>query len=177
AFPSAPSPVANWVIDRIVENGFVAKEEGETAKAEPLGVQVRQTGARLAFSEYLTAEVRREIIYLLGEDKLYGGGLSVRTTLDPRLQKIARKTFVDGLIAYDHRHGFRGVVKKIELDGDWGKTLGTMNVWGDIDPWRLAVVLEANKDTAKIGLRPTRTSAGKLSEERETGIIPFSEVK
>ena len=70
-----------------------------------------------------------------------------------------------------------GVVKKIQLDGDWGKTLAAMNVWGDIDPWRLAVVLEANKDTAKIGLRATGTSAGKLSEERETGIIPFSEVK
>ena len=50
-------------------------------------------------------------------------------------------------------------------------------MWGDIDPWRLAVVLEVNKDTAKIGLRPTRTSAGKLSDERETGIIPFAEVK
>jgi penicillin-binding protein 1A len=176
-YPERAIERRNWVIDRMVENGFVAKEEGQTAKAEPLGVQVRQTGARLAFSEYFAEEVRRDIIDLFGEDKLYGGGLSVRTTLDPRLQEIARKTFVDGLIAYDHRHGFRDVVKKIELDGDWGKTLGAMNVWGDIDPWRLAVVLEANKDTAKIGLRPTRTSAGKLSEERETGIIPFSEVK
>ena len=63
------------------------------------------------------------------------------------------------------------------LDGDWGKTLAAINVWNDIDPWRLAVVLEANKDTAKIGLRPTRTSAGKFSDEPETGIIPFAEVK
>jgi penicillin-binding protein 1A len=176
-YPERAIERRNWVIDRMVENGFVAKEEGQTAKAEPLGVQVRQTGARLAFSEYFAEEVRRDIIDLFGEDKLYGGGLSVRTTLDPRLQEIARKTFVDGLIAYDHRHGFRGVVKKIELDGDWGKTLAAINVWGDINPWRLAVVLEANKDTAKIGLRPTRTSAGKVSEELETGIIPFAEVK
>src|SRR5262249_56414670 len=55
--------------------------------------------------------------------------------------------------------------------------LAAINVWPDIDPWRLAVVLEAGKDTAKIGLRPTRTSAGKLSDERETGIIPFAEVQ
>ena len=160
----------------MVENGFATKEDAEKAKAEPLGVQVRQTGARLAFSEYFAEEVRRDIIDLFGEDKLYGGGLSVRTTLDPELQKIARKTFVDGLVAYDHRHGWRGVVKKIDLDGDWGKTLAAINVWPDIDPWRLAVVLEANKGTAKIGLRPTRTSAGKLSDERETGIIPFADV-
>src|SRR6476659_3227177 len=175
-FPERAIERRNWVVDRMVENGFVTKEDGEKAKAEPLSVQVRQTGARLAASEFFAEEVRRDIIDIFGEDKLYGGGLSVRTTLDPRLQKIARKTFVDGLVAYDHRHGWRGVVKKIDLDGDWGKTLAAINVWPDIDPWRLAVVLEANKGTAKIGLRPARTSAGKLSDERETGIIPFADV-
>ena len=176
-FPERAVARRNWVIDRMVENGFVTKEDAEKAKAEPLGVQVRQTGARLAASEFFAEEVRRDIIDLFGEDKLYGGGLSVRTTLDPRLQNIGAKDLVDGLVAYDHRHGWRGPVKKIELDGDWGKTLAAISVWGDIDPWRLAVVLEANKDTAKIGLRPTRTSAGKPSDERETGIIPFAEVK
>src|SRR5215475_1205816 len=176
-FPERAIERRNWVIDRMVENGFVSKEDAEKAKTEPLGVQVRQTGARLAASEFFAEEVRRDIIDLFGEDKLYGGGLSVRTTLDPGLQKIARKTLVDGLVAYDHRHGWRGVVKNVSLEGDWGKTLAVINVWPDIDPWRLAVVLEANKDTAKIGLRPTRTSAGKLSDERETGIIPFAEVQ
>jgi penicillin-binding protein 1A len=176
-FPQRAIERRNWVIDHMVANGFVTKEEGEAAKAEPLGVQVRQTGARLAASEFFAEEVRRDIIDLFGEDKLYGGGLSVRTTLDPGLQKVARKALVNGLVAYDHRHGWRGVVKKIDLDGDWGKTLADISVWNDIEPWRLAVVLEANKDTAKIGLRPKRTSAGKLSDERETGIIPFAEVK
>jgi penicillin-binding protein 1A len=176
-FPERAIARRNWVIDRMVENGFVTKEDGEKAKAEPLGVQVRQSGTRLAASEFFAEEVRRDIIDIFGEDKLYGGGLSVRTTLDPGLQKIARKTLVDGLVAYDHRHGWRGVVKTISLDGDWGKTLAAINVWPDIEPWRLAVVLEANKDTAKIGLRPTRTSTGALSKERETGTLPFDEVK
>src|SRR5262249_776951 len=134
-------------------------------------------GTRLSGSEFFAEEVRRDIIDIFGEDKLYGGGLSVRTTLDPGLQKIARKTLVDGLTAYDHRHGWRGVVKKIDSSGDWGKTLAAINVWPDIVPCRLAVVLEANKDSAKIGLRPTRTSTGALSKERETGILPFDEVK
>jgi len=176
-FPQRAIERRNWVIDRMVENGYVTKEDGEKAKAEPLGVQVRPTGTRLAASEFFAEEVRRDIIDIFGEDKLYGGGLSVRTTLDPGLQKIARKTLVDGLVAYDHRHGWRGVVQKIDPAGDWGKTLAAINVWPDIDPWRLAVVLEANKDTAKIGLRPTRTSTGALSKERETGTIPFDEVK
>src|SRR6476619_2602800 len=81
-YPERAIERRNWVIDRMVENGFVTKEEGETAKAEPLGVQVRQTGARLAASEFFAEEVRRDIIDIFGEDKLYGGGLSVRAALD-----------------------------------------------------------------------------------------------
>jgi penicillin-binding protein 1A len=168
----------NWVIDRIVENGFATYEEGETAKASPLGVKARTYGPKIFASEYFAEEVRREILDRFGEDKLYGGGLSVRTTLDPRLQRIARKALVDGLVNYDRRRGgWRGPLKQIEIAGDWGKTLAAMPVWTDIDPWRLAVVLEATKDQAKIGIRPGRDKAGKLVAERETGIIPFEEVK
>src|SRR5262249_60702892 len=103
-------------------------------------------------SEFFAEEVGRDIIDIFGEDKLYGGGLSVHTTLDPGLQKIARKTYVDGLVAYDHRHGWRGVVKNVGLDGDWGKTLAAINVWPDIEALRLAVVRGAGQDHAKIRL-------------------------
>ncbi|HXG78346.1 MAG TPA: penicillin-binding protein 1A [Methyloceanibacter sp.] len=168
----------NWVIDRIVENGFATKEEGEAAKAEPLGVIKRQTGPKIFASEYFAEEVRREILDRFGEDKLYGGGLSVRTTLDPRLQRIARKALVDGFVAYDRRRGgWRGPVDKIDLQGDWGVKLAAMPVWSDIAPWKLAVVLEVSKDQAVIGIRPGRDQAGQLLKERETGVIPFEEVK
>jgi len=168
----------NWVIDHVVENGFATKDEGETAKAQPLGVIKRVTGPKIFASEYFAEEVRREILDRFGEDKLYGGGLSVRTTLDPRLQRIARKALVDGFVAYDRRRGgWRGPVKQIELKGDWGTTLAAIPVWADIAPWRLAVVLEVSKDKAVVGIRPGRTSAGQLVKERETGVIPFEEVK
>ncbi len=168
----------NWVVDRIVENGFATKDEGETAKAQPLGVIKRQTGPKIFASEYFAEEVRREILDRFGEDKLYGGGLSVRTTLDPRLQRIARKALVDGLTAYDRsRGGWRGVEKHVEIKGDWGKTLAAIPVWSDIEPWRLAIVLEVSKDKAVVGIRPGRTPTGQLEEARETGVIPFEEVK
>ena len=177
-YPDRAIARRNWVIDRMVENGFVSHEEGESAKAEPLGVQARTFGPKIFASEYFAEEVRREILDVFGEDKLYGGGLSVRTTLDPKLQRVARKTLVDGLVAYDHRRGgWRGPLKKIEFGDDWGKTLGAMPVWSDIDPWRLAVVLDVAKDKAIIGLRPGRTLAGALVAEREQGVIPFEEVK
>ena len=133
----------NWVIDHIVENGFATKEEGEAAKAQPLGVIKRKSGPKIFASEYFAEEVRREILDHFGEDKLYGGGLSVRTTLDARLQRAARKALIDGFVAYDRRRGgWRGPVKQIEIGGDWGTTLAGIQVWPDIAPWRLAVVLE-----------------------------------
>jgi penicillin-binding protein 1A len=168
----------NWVIDRVVENGFATKEEGEAAKAQPLGVIKRVTGPKIFASEYFAEEVRREILDRFGEDKLYGGGLSVRTTLDPRLQAAARKALIDGFVAFDRRRGgWRGPVKQVEITGDWGQTLAGIQVWSDIAPWRLAVVLEVSKDQAVVGIRPGRTSAGALEKAREKGVIPFEEVK
>ena len=73
------------------------------------------------------------------------GGLSVRTTLDPKLQIYARQALARGLITFDRKRGFRGPVKNISLAGDWGETIGKMRVPSDLDPWRLAVVLEVDE--------------------------------
>ena len=67
------------------------------ASKEPLTVTSRVQPARISFAgEYFAEEVRRDIFERYGEKKLYEGGLSVRTTLDPKLQVMARKTLVDG---------------------------------------------------------------------------------
>ena len=74
-------------------------------RSDPLTVTTRSTGAQIAASEYFAEEVRRYINDKYGEKKLYEGGLSVRTTLDPNLQKAARKALVDGLVKYDESPG------------------------------------------------------------------------
>lgn len=168
----------NWVIDRIVENGYATPEEGEAAKAKPLTVLAKRYGPRIHASEYFAEEVRREILDRFGEDKLYGGGFSVRTSLNPRMQAIAREALVDGLTKYDRANGgWRGPEKTIDISGDWGKTLADIPVWSDIEPWRLAVVLEVSNTDAKIGLRPGRDKQGQLVTERETGTIPAAQVR
>ena len=108
----------------MVENGYVSREEGDKSKAEPLGVKPRRNGTYLFAGEYFTEEVRREIISRYGEDALYEGGLSVRTTLDPKMQLIARKAMQNGLLKYDTLRGYRGPVKTIEMGADWGVPLG-----------------------------------------------------
>jgi penicillin-binding protein 1A len=167
----------NWVIDRMVENGYVRADDGADAKAQPLGVTPRKTGSYLFASEYFAEEVRRELIGRYGNDALYEGGLSVRTTLDPRLQAIARKALQKGLISYDERRGFRGPVERIDISGDWGVPLAEVDPLRDVPEWQLAVVLSASADAVEVGLRPGREVSGKVEDERVTGTILADNMK
>lgn len=166
----------NWVLSRMRENGYITAEEATAAQAQGLNVNPRPFGAHIFAADFFAEQVRRELLGMYGEDKLYGGGLSVRTTLDPALQVMARKALVDGLVSYDRRHGWRGAVQQIEVGGDWGVPLGKIKALSDVAPWRMAVVLESGDKQAVIGFRPKKLKSGKLEETRETGIIAFSEV-
>ena len=161
----------NLIVGLMVENGYVTPEEGEKAKAQPLGVTPRRNGTYLFAGEYFTEEVRREIISRYGEDALYEGGLSVRTTLDPKLQLMARRAMQNGLMRYDTLRGYRGPVKQIEIGADWGVPLAEVKALSDVPEWRLAVVLESNKDGLTIGLQPPREISGALSGLRETATV------
>src|SRR5215471_11361899 len=167
----------NYVIDRMIEDGFVTAAAGDKSKKEPLNVAVRPTGAHTFAAEYFAEEVRRYLFENYGEKKLYEGGLSVRTTLDPKMQVLARKTMTDGLINFDETQGYRGPIGKIDIDGDWGVKLADHKSLSDIDPWRLAVVLEVSDQSARIGLQPARDPGGAVVKAREVGIVPLDGVK
>ncbi len=166
----------NYVIDRMVENGYVKPAEGEKQKKSPLNVTARPTGAHIFAAEYFAEEVRRELYERYGEKKLYEGGLSVRTTLDPKLQVMARKTLTDGLVKFDEALGYRGAVSKIDVSGDWGVKLADQKALNDIG-WRLAVVLESDDQSARIGFQPAREPGGAVLKERQVGIIMLDGVK
>ena len=161
----------NWVIDRMVENGFVVKADGDEAKKQPLGVTGRRTGSYLFASDYFAEEVRRQIIEKYGDKSLYEGGLSVRTSLDPQMQIVARKALQDGLLTYDQRRGFRGPVAKISASGDWGAELAKVNALSDVPEWKLAVVLAVSASRVDIGLQPAKEAGGKVVSDRQTGRI------
>jgi penicillin-binding protein 1A len=169
----------NYVIERLVENGYVAADAGEKAKKEPLTITQRATGTHIFAADYFAEDVRREILEKFGEKRLYEGGLSVRTTLDPKMQVIAHKALADGLVRYDEGRGYRGPVTKIELGGvggDWGIKLADVRAFADIG-WRLAVVLETSDQSARIGLQPPREPGGAVVRERQIGIIPVEGAK
>lgn len=167
----------NYVIDRMMENGYVSAEDGAKAKELPLGVKPRRGGTYLFAGEYFTEEVRRQIIARYGDDALYEGGLSVRSTINPDLQLKARKALHNGLIKYDTLRGFRGPVEKIDISADWGVPLGDVKRLSDVPEWQLAVVLAANDDGLSIGLQPGKEVSGALSDERKTGSVALDDMK
>lgn len=156
----------NWVIDQMVENNYISREEADKAKAEGLGVKPRRGGTYLFAGEYFTEEVRREISARYGQSALYEGGLSVRTTLNPEMQRVARKAMQTGLIKYDTLRGYRGPVASIDASGDWGVPLGEVKSLDDVPEWTLAVVLESGASGLRVGLKPARQVSGELVKER-----------
>ena len=117
--PQAARARRDWVIDRMVEDGLVSQANAVEAEGQPLELRHRQEAGQ-AKAPYFAEEVRRDLLSRYGDKVLYGAGLSVRTSLDERLQAASDKALRDGLIASDHGHGgWRGAIARVELTGDW----------------------------------------------------------
>ncbi|MES2031849.1 MAG: penicillin-binding protein 1A [Pseudomonadota bacterium] len=189
ALPKAPSslhPVKNrdraierrnYVVDRLLENGWIKQADADKARKETLSVTGRNSSGHIFAGEYFAEEVRRDILERYGEKKLYEGGLSVRTTLDPKLQVMARKTMTNGLINFDEIRGWRGATNKIDISGDWGVKLAEVKALSDIAPWKLAVVLDVSDQSARIGFQPGRELGGAVLKDRQTGILTLDGVR
>jgi penicillin-binding protein 1A len=180
----------DWIIEQMLDGGYITADEAKAAKAKKLAVNVRNLGTQIFAADYFAEDVRRTLSAHFGEDGLYGrsertgigdgrvnGGLSVRTTLDRNLQRMARRALIEGLVAFDREKGWRGPAQKIDVSGDWGMTLGGIDIPNDLAPWRLGVVLEAQKAKAVVGLRPARQADGSFVKEREAAEIGFDEIK
>src|ERR1700761_7994951 len=161
----------NYVIGRMEEDHYITADQARAARAEPLTVSPRALTPDSIAAGFFAEEVRRELKDRYGEQKLYEGGLSVRTTLDPKMQLMARKALVDGLVRYDEAHGWDGTGKAIDLGQDWGVALGEIPEYGDIKPWRLAVVLDVTDATIRIGLQPEPDKSGGWVADRLTGVV------
>ena len=183
ALPKAPSELhpfrnreraidrRNYVIGRMLDDGYITREQADKARAEPLTVNPRLLSPNSYAAGSFAEEVRRDLIDRYGEKKLYEGGLSVRTTIDPKMQLLARKVLVDGLVRFDEAHGFRGAMRNIDISRDWGVALADVPALGDVKPWRLAVVLDTSDGQARVGLQPNREKSGEVARERETAIL------
>ena len=134
--PSEYSPITNperalrrrdQVINAMLEDGKVTSAEAAAARAQPLGLHLQPPPNTEA--PWFVEEVRRELERKLGTDEVHEAGLRVYTTLDLDLQRTANKAVLDGLAAYERRHGWHGHLLNVlagRLDAesfhhpDWG---------------------------------------------------------
>lgn len=142
----------NWVIDRMLIDGHITDAETDDAKNIPL-VTVAPKDDDVVNAPYYAEEVRRELQKTYGDDGLYRGGLSVRTSLDPRLQIIAEKALRNGLMSFDRRKGWRGPVAHLDTTSGYPQILITITPPAVmLSTWNIAMVLEAGASHAQIGL-------------------------
>jgi penicillin-binding protein 1A len=192
ALPKAPSdyhPVRqkdravarrNFVLKEMFENGYITPEIYETSKIADLrsvqGGDFLSTRSIRPPRDYFTDEIRRQLSGDFGEEEFFGGGLTIRATMDPILQAEAAKSLRAGLEKYDRNLGvYRGTKFKIEADKlssaeSWQAELAAQEIARDIEGWHAAVVLELSDTAARIGIEGVEANA-------EGDFIPMSDLK
>lgn len=156
----------DWVIGRMVEEGFIEQKVGELAAEQPINLKVKEDD-EITKANFFSDSVKKELTELYGSDSVFENGIVVSTTLDPRLQKIAETAFDAGVEDYDRKHGYRGALAKIESNGKWQEDLQKFDPKKLYkDSWSRSVVLSLSKDTATIGL-----------ENGKLGSIEFASLK
>ncbi len=155
----------NYVLDQMVANGWATQAEADAAKAQPLGLIPRRVEAYDSSVGYFVEEVRRRLIEKYGEkaedgpNSVYAGGLWVRTSLDPEMQKAARDALRAGLLRYHAGKGWRGPIAHIELDKDrWQVQLITLNKSISYQDWRVGVVVQRSGSEGTIGFSDGSTA-------------------
>jgi penicillin-binding protein 1A len=105
----------NLVLTEMLDDGKITKAQADAAIAAPLGLHLEPPANSVA--PYFVEEVRRQLEKQYGVEQVHGAGLRVYTTLDLDLQMVANKAVLDGAAAYERRHGWKGRVPNIVLQG------------------------------------------------------------
>ncbi len=120
--PSAYNPIANpkrarsrqlYIIDRMLENGFITVAEADAAKKQELKIKTAANSHQV-HAEYVS-EMVRQLMYAQYGDETYTRGLNVQTTLRSADQDVAYKALRRGIMDFERRQIYRGPEKFINL--------------------------------------------------------------
>jgi penicillin-binding protein 1A len=114
-YPDRALKRRNLVINNMLEDGKITAEEAGRAKASPLRLNIQSDRSP---APYFVEEVRRYLEKKYGADQVHEGGLRIYTSLDLDLQKSATQAVLDGLAAYERRHGWKGQLKNATQNGE-----------------------------------------------------------
>ncbi len=152
----------NYVLREMFQNGFIDDDTLKTAQAAPL--KTVQNGDYPSFKsglpprDYFTDEIRRQLSKSFGEAEFFGGGLTIRATVDPEMQDQAASALQEALERYDRNigvwRGTRQVIEAADLESEekWRAALAGAEVPRDVSGWLPAVVLQVGETAARIGI-------------------------
>src|SRR2546427_8389214 len=101
----------NLVINAMLEDGKITAGPATDGRNKPLELKLQHDSNSLA--PYFTEDIRRYLENKYGSDQVHQGGLRVYTSLDMDLQRAANQAVLDGLAAYERRHGWKGHLENI----------------------------------------------------------------
>ena len=105
----------NLVINAMLEDGKITTKQANDARNQPIQLNVQKDPNSLA--PYFVEEIRRYLENKYGADQVHQSGLRVYTTLDMDLQRAANHAVLDGLAAYERRHGWKGHLENVLSQG------------------------------------------------------------
>ncbi len=106
----------NLVINAMLEDGKITAAQANDARNAPLTLRLAHDPNSLA--PYFVEEIRRYLEGKFGTDQVHEGGLKVYTSLDVDLQKAANQAVLEGLAAYERRHGWKGHLENVVANGE-----------------------------------------------------------
>lgn len=162
----------DWVLERMLDSGYITAEELDEAKKMPITLRKRDA-TQIVRADFFSEEVRRELAEMYGSNVLYEGGLVVKTTLDPELQKHADAALRQALVDYDRRRGYRGAIAHLPSYGakidDWKEQmikLASEHSYHIFDGQRLGLVTAIDSQKATLTF-----------DDESQGIIPLALLK
>src|SRR6202167_1779537 len=105
----------NLVINAMLEDGKITAAQATDARLSPVVLHLQHDPNSLA--PYFVEEIRRYLENRYGADQVHEGGLKVYTSLDVDLQEAANQAVLDGLAAYERRHGWKGNLENVVAEG------------------------------------------------------------
>ncbi|RJL20103.1 penicillin-binding protein 1A [Paracoccus siganidrum] len=170
----------NYVLREMWQNGYIDQATYEAEAKLPL--RSVQNGDFPSFHDqmpsrdYFTDEIRRQLSREFGEEEFFGGGLTIRATVDPELQTAAADALREALEKYDRGRGiWRGTgealpPEALRDEAAWRGALWEIRVPRDIPGWHPAVVLELSDSAARIGIEG-------IEEDADGHWIPAEDVQ
>ena len=153
----------NIVLKNLYKNQYISIDQYNELLKKDINLKPREVKL-IEETNYYSEEIRRILNDQYGYDKLYKGGLSIRTPLDPTYQVQAVKALREGLELYDRRHGWRGVLANRKDDLNWFSSVSNLKLEESLN-WKVAKVIKMEEFFVDIE-----------TEDKEIGKINFETI-